>query len=59
MLPLNPKGKRDYRSVVFDVEITGLSTKLGDRVIEVGAGAIEGNKVVDEFHSLVEVNQPI
>jgi len=59
MLILDPKGKRGYRSVVFDVETTGLSTRLGDRVIEIGAVAIEGNKVVDEFHSLIQVNQPI
>jgi len=59
MLLLDSKGKRGYRSVVFDVETTGLSTRLGDRVIEIGAVAIEGNKVVDEFHSLIQVNQPI
>lgn len=59
MLLLDSKGKRGYRSVVFDVETTGLSTRLGDRVIEIGAVAIEGNKVVDEFHSLIQVSQPI
>ncbi len=59
MLILDSKGKRGYRSVVFDVETTGLSTRLGDRVIEIGAVAIEGRKVVDEFHSLINVDQPI
>jgi DNA polymerase III epsilon subunit family exonuclease len=59
MLILDSKGKRCYRSVVFDVETTGLSTRLGDRVIEIGAVAIEGRKVVDEFHSLINVDQPI
>ena len=59
MLILDPKGKRGYRSVVFDVETTGLSIRSGDRVIEIGAVAIEGRTVVDEFHSLVHVDQPI
>jgi DNA polymerase III epsilon subunit-like protein len=44
MLIFDSKGKRGYRSVVFDVETTGLSTRLGDRVIEIGAVAIEGGK---------------
>lgn len=59
MLILDSKGKRGYRSVVFDVETTGLSTRAGDRVIEIGAVAIEGRTVVDEFHSLIHVDQPI
>ncbi len=59
MVTLDSKGKRIYRSVVFDVETTGLSTRLGDRVIEIGAVAIEGKKVVDEFHSLIHTTQPI
>jgi DNA polymerase-3 subunit epsilon len=59
MLILDQKGKRGYRSVVFDVETTGLSTRLGDRVIEIGAVAIESNKIVDEFYSLIQVSQPI
>ena len=59
MLILDAKGKRGYRSVVFDVETTGLSTRQGDRVIEIGAVAIEGNKVVDEFHSLIQVSRPV
>ena len=59
MLILDSKGKRGYRSVVFDVETTGLSIRSGDRVIELGAVAIEGKTVVDEFHSLIQVDQPI
>jgi DNA polymerase III subunit epsilon len=59
MLIVDGKGKRGYRSVVFDVETTGLSTRMGDRVIEIGAVAVEGNKIVDEFHSLIQVSQPI
>jgi len=59
MLIFDSKGKRGYRSVVFDVETTGLSPRQGDRVIEIGAVAIEGNKVVEEFHSLIQVSQPI
>ena len=59
MVILDSNGKRIYRSVVFDVETTGLSTRLGDRVIEIGAVAIEGKRIVDEFHSLIHTTQPI
>jgi DNA polymerase III epsilon subunit family exonuclease len=59
MVILDSKGKRIYRSVVFDVETTGGSTRLGDRVIEIGAVAIEGKSIVDEFHSLISTTQPI
>ncbi len=59
MLILDSKGKRGYRSVVFDVETTGLSPRQGDRVIEIGAVAIEGASLVEEFHSLIKVDQPI
>jgi DNA polymerase III subunit epsilon len=41
------------RFVVFDVETTGLSPFQGDRVIEIGAVAIENLSICDEFNSLV------
>jgi DNA polymerase-3 subunit epsilon len=41
------------RVVVIDFETTGLSTRGGDRVIEVGAVAIEDGQVTDSFQSLV------
>lgn len=47
------------RHVVLDVETTGLSAARGDRVIEIGAVALEGREVVDEFHSLIDVDQRI
>jgi DNA polymerase III subunit epsilon len=59
MVIFDSNGKRIYRSVVFDVETTGLSTRLGDRVIEIGAVAIEGKSIVDEFHSLISTTQRI
>jgi DNA polymerase III epsilon subunit family exonuclease len=59
MVILDSKGKRVYRSVVFDVETTGTSIKSGDRVIEIGAVAVEGKTIVDEFHSLIDTSQPI
>lgn len=41
------------RVVVIDFETSGLSPAQGDRVIEVGAVAIEGDRIVDRFASLV------
>jgi len=59
MVILDSNGKRIQRTVVFDVETTGLSPRLGDRIIEIGAVALEGKTIVDEFHSLISVDQPI
>jgi DNA polymerase III epsilon subunit family exonuclease len=59
MIVINSKGKRGYRHVVFDLETTGLSPRIGDRVIEIGAVAIEGKSIVGEFQSLINVSQPI
>jgi hypothetical protein len=56
MIILDFNGKPILRAVAFDVETTGLSPELGDRVIEVGAVALKQDKIVDEFHSLVSVN---
>src|SRR5437868_6642802 len=39
--------------VVFDVETTGLSAIDGDRIIEIAAMKIRGEKVIDKFYSLV------
>ncbi len=47
------------RSVVIDLETTGLSPIRGERVIEVGAVAVESGDVVDEFHSLIQVPRRI
>ncbi len=45
--------------VALDVETTGLSPRNGDRVIEIGAVAIEGQSIVDEFSSLIDVDKMI
>ena len=47
------------RYVALDVETTGLSARNGDRVIEIGAVAIEGQSIVDEFSSLIDVDKRI
>jgi len=57
-MPLQ-KTNHAQRFVVFDLETTGLSYRQGDRVIEIGAVAIENRKVVAEFHSLVNVAREI
>jgi DNA polymerase-3 subunit epsilon len=41
------------RIVAIDVETTGLSPTRGHRVIEIGAVAIEGGSIIEEFHSLI------
>ncbi len=47
------------RVVVVDVETTGLATRRGGRVIEVGAVALEGGVVVAEFDTLIDAGAPI
>ena len=47
------------RYVALDVETTGLSPKNGDRVIEIGAVAIEDQGIVAEFSSLIDVDKRI
>src|SRR3972149_3381033 len=42
------------RHVVLDVETTGLSPWRGDRVIEIGAVALEGGSVMAEFSTLIQ-----
>jgi len=43
----------NHRRVVVDFETTGFHPSAGARVIEIGAVAIEGGKVTDEFQTLV------
>jgi DNA polymerase III subunit epsilon len=47
------------RYVVFDVETTGFSPGNGDRVIEIGAVAIDGRSIVAEFSSLINAGKKI
>jgi len=51
--------KSTNRCVALDVETTGLSPKNGDRVIEIGAVAIEDQSIVDGFSSLIDVDKRI
>ncbi len=59
MILLASNGKPYRRTVVFDVETTGLYPDAGDRIIEIGAVALAGATIVDEFHSLIDVDRPI
>ena len=51
--------KSTNRYVALDVETTGLSPQNGDRVIEIGAVAIEEQSIVAEFSSLIDVGKMI
>ncbi len=42
------------KSVVFDVETSGLSPRSGHRIIEIGAVALEGKIIVGEFHTMID-----
>ena len=50
---------KNIRFVVFDVETTGLWSVRGDRVIEIGALAIEGSTIIDEFSTLIYTDRAI
>lgn len=45
--------------VVFDVETTGLSPLNGDRILEIAALRVKGNKILDEFTSLINPRRDI
>ena len=47
------------RYVALDVETTGFSPKNGDRVIEIGAVAIENQSIIAKFSSLIDVDKMI
>ena len=45
--------------IAFDTEPTGLYPWRGSRIIEVGAVAIEGGLIGEEFHQLIDIGRPI
>jgi DNA polymerase III epsilon subunit family exonuclease len=45
--------------VIFDVETTGLSPLDGDRIIELAALKIKGERVVERFHTLIDPEREI
>lgn len=47
------------RTVIIDVETTGLSVQSGGRVIEVGAVAVVGNSIVAELDTLIDTGAVI
>lgn len=47
------------RIIIIDLETTGLDPRRGHRVIEIGAVAMEGNKVKEEFCSFVQPGRNI
>ena len=47
------------RFIAVDVETTGLSTSKGDRIIEIGAVVLEGDRIGEEFHALICVKERI
>lgn len=49
----------DTEFVIFDVETTGLSPQMGDRVVEVAALRVKGLQAVSQFHSLVNPGRDI
>lgn len=47
------------RLAFIDFETTGLSSRRGDRVIEVGIAVLEGGRIVDRYQSLINPRMPI
>ena len=50
---------KNFNGVVVDLETTGFSPFRGDRVIEVGAVAIEHGEITGEYSTLVQAPRPI
>lgn len=49
----------ELKFVIFDVETTGLEPAAGDRIVEIGAIKVEGNKIVDKFNSMLNPGRPV
>jgi DNA polymerase-3 subunit epsilon len=47
------------RYVAFDVETTGLHLRRNDRIIEIGAIAVIGENIGEEFHTLIGTDKRI
>jgi DNA polymerase III epsilon subunit len=45
--------------IVFDVETTGLRLWRNDRIIEIGAVAVIGDDMSEEFHTFIDADKPI
>ena len=54
-----PQPRNAGTVVVLDFETTGLSPDLGERPIEIGAVLLEGARIVDRFHSLMNPGKRI
>jgi DNA polymerase III epsilon subunit family exonuclease len=44
---------------IFDTETTGLSPDLGDRIVEIAAVRIKGDKVMGTFESLINPGRDV
>lgn len=44
---------------VLDVETTGLSSRLGDKICEIAVVVVSGGRIVDRFQTLVNPGRPI
>jgi len=47
------------RYVAFDIETTGLRLWRNDRIIEIGAVAVIGSNMDEEFQTLIDADKPI
>ena len=54
-----PKGLNEIELTLFDTETTGLTPKLGDRIVEIAAVRIKADKKLASFQSLVDPGRPI
>jgi DNA polymerase III epsilon subunit family exonuclease len=44
---------------IFDTETTGLDPRCGDRIVEIAAIRVQGDRIVDQFESLVNPRRSI
>ena len=47
------------RTIIVDVETSGLSASRGGRVIEIGAVVVEGGHIIDEYAALIDTGVSI
>ncbi len=51
--------RKMQKYIIFDIETTGLRLWRNDRIIEIGAVAVIGDHMAEEFQTLIDADKPV